>query len=129
MISLILSPTPPSHLAKGLPGAQYRDNALSKARFEPTAGRWTAISLEASRRQFRWEAPFNLFLDPITARSFHDETLPHDGAETAHSCSMCDPALLLDGDQRGRPGIRDGTRQRRGRSYGERHGREIQGNR
>ena len=71
MTSLIPSPTPPSHLAKGHPGAQYRDHALSKARFEPTAGRWTAISLPASRRQFRWEDPFNLSLDPITARSFH----------------------------------------------------------
>ena len=61
-------------LAKGHPGAQYRDNALSKARFE-----------------FRWEELFNLSLDPITARSFHDETLPQDGAKTAHFCSMCGP--------------------------------------
>ncbi len=61
-------------LAKGHPGAQYRDNALSKARFE-----------------FRWEDQFNLSLDPITARSFHDETLPQDGAKTAHFCSMCGP--------------------------------------
>ncbi len=91
MISLIPSPTLPSHLAKGHPGAQYRDNALSKARFEPTAGRWTANSLPTSRRQFRWEDPFNLSLDPITARSFHDETLPQDGAKTAHFCSMCGP--------------------------------------
>jgi phosphomethylpyrimidine synthase len=74
MISLIPSPTPPSHLAKGHPGAQYRDNALSKARFE-----------------FRWEDQFNLSLDPITARSYHDETLPQDGAKTAHFCSMCGP--------------------------------------
>jgi len=58
-------------LAKGHPGAQYRDNALSKARFE-----------------FRWEDQFNLSLDPITARSFHDETLPQDGAKSAHFCSM-----------------------------------------
>jgi phosphomethylpyrimidine synthase len=71
MISLIPSPTPPSHFAKGHPGAQYRDNALSKARFE-----------------FRWEDQFNLSLDLITARSFHDETLPQDGAKTAHFCSM-----------------------------------------
>jgi phosphomethylpyrimidine synthase len=61
-------------LAKGHPGAQYRDNALSKARFE-----------------FRWEDQFNLSLDPETAREFHDETLPQDGAKTAHFCSMCGP--------------------------------------
>jgi phosphomethylpyrimidine synthase len=61
-------------LAKGHPGAQYRDNALSKARFE-----------------FRWEDQFNLSLDPTTAREFHDETLPADGAKTAHFCSMCGP--------------------------------------
>jgi phosphomethylpyrimidine synthase len=61
-------------LAKGHPGAQYRDNALSKARFE-----------------FRWDDQFNLGLDPVTARSFHDETLPQDGAKTAHFCSMCGP--------------------------------------
>ena len=61
-------------LAKGHPGAQIRDNALSKARFE-----------------FRWEDQFNLGLDPETARSYHDETLPQDGAKTAHFCSMCGP--------------------------------------
>ena len=61
-------------LAKGHPGAQYRDNALSKARFE-----------------FRWEDQFNLSLDPVTARKFHDETLPQEGAKTAHFCSMCGP--------------------------------------
>ena len=61
-------------LAKGHPGAQYRDNALSKARFE-----------------FRWEDQFNLSLDPETAREFHDETLPADGAKVAHFCSMCGP--------------------------------------
>ena len=61
-------------LAKGHPGAQYRDNALSKARFE-----------------FRWEDQFNLSLDPITARAFHDETLPQEGAKSAHFCSMCGP--------------------------------------
>jgi phosphomethylpyrimidine synthase len=61
-------------LAKGHPGAQYRDNAVSKARFE-----------------FRWEDQFNLSLDPETARSFHDETLPQEGAKTAHFCSMCGP--------------------------------------
>jgi phosphomethylpyrimidine synthase len=61
-------------LAKGHPGAQYRDNALSKARFE-----------------FRWEDQFSLSLDPVTAREFHDETLPQEGAKTAHFCSMCGP--------------------------------------
>jgi phosphomethylpyrimidine synthase len=61
-------------LAKGHPGAQYRDNAISKARFE-----------------FRWEDQFNLSLDPETALAFHDETLPTEGAKTAHFCSMCGP--------------------------------------
>ncbi|MFQ5344975.1 MAG: phosphomethylpyrimidine synthase ThiC [Mariprofundus sp.] len=61
-------------LAKGHPGAQQRDDALSKARFE-----------------FRWEDQFNLSLDPDTARSFHDETLPKDSAKVAHFCSMCGP--------------------------------------
>ncbi|HHH48101.1 MAG TPA: phosphomethylpyrimidine synthase ThiC [Gammaproteobacteria bacterium] len=61
-------------LAKGLPGAQLRDNALSKARFE-----------------FRWEDQFNLGLDPERAREYHDETLPKDSAKVAHFCSMCGP--------------------------------------
>jgi phosphomethylpyrimidine synthase len=61
-------------LAKGHPGAQHRDNALSKARFE-----------------FRWEDQFNLALDPDTAREYHDETLPAEGAKIAHFCSMCGP--------------------------------------
>ncbi|MFK8271178.1 phosphomethylpyrimidine synthase ThiC [Capnocytophaga stomatis] len=61
-------------LAKGHPGAQYRDNVLSKARFE-----------------FRWVDQFNLALDPDTAREFHDETLPAEGAKIAHFCSMCGP--------------------------------------
>ncbi len=61
-------------LAKGHPGSQLRDNALSKARFE-----------------FRWDDQFNLSLDPERARSFHDETLPAEGAKTAHFCSMCGP--------------------------------------
>jgi phosphomethylpyrimidine synthase len=61
-------------LAKGHPGAQGRDDALSKARFD-----------------FRWEDQFNLSLDPETAREFHDETLPADGAKVAHFCSMCGP--------------------------------------
>jgi phosphomethylpyrimidine synthase len=61
-------------LAKGHPGAQIRDNAISKARFE-----------------FRWEDQFNLALDPDTARAYHDETLPQEGAKVAHFCSMCGP--------------------------------------
>jgi len=61
-------------LAKGHPGAQFRDNTLSKARFE-----------------FRWEDQFNISLDPDTAREFHDESLPADGAKIAHFCSMCGP--------------------------------------
>ncbi|MEO8513337.1 MAG: phosphomethylpyrimidine synthase ThiC [Ignavibacteria bacterium] len=61
-------------LAKGHPGVQIRDNVLSKARFE-----------------FRWEDQFNLSLDPETAREFHDETLPAEGAKLAHFCSMCGP--------------------------------------
>src|SRR5207245_8954937 len=61
-------------LAKGHPGAQARDDALSKARFE-----------------FRWHDQFELSLDPETARAFHDETLPAEPAKTAHFCSMCGP--------------------------------------
>ncbi|PCH74373.1 MAG: phosphomethylpyrimidine synthase ThiC [Flavobacteriaceae bacterium] len=61
-------------LAKGHPGAQHRDDALSKARFE-----------------FRWEDQFNLALDPELAREYHDETLPAEGAKIAHFCSMCGP--------------------------------------
>lgn len=61
-------------LAKGHPGAQIRDNAMSKARFE-----------------FRWEDQFNLALDPHTARSYHDETLPQESGKVAHFCSMCGP--------------------------------------
>ena len=61
-------------LAKGHPRAQERDDALSKARFE-----------------FRWEDQFNLALDPVTARAYHDATLPADGAKVAHFCSMCGP--------------------------------------
>ena len=61
-------------LGKGHPGAQLRDNALSKARFE-----------------FRWQDQFNLGLDPDTAKEFHDETLPQEGAKVAHFCSMCGP--------------------------------------
>ncbi|MBM3203894.1 phosphomethylpyrimidine synthase ThiC, partial [Candidatus Woesearchaeota archaeon] len=61
-------------LGKGHPGAQARDNALSKARFE-----------------FRWQDQFNLSLDPEKALEFHDETLPQEGAKLAHFCSMCGP--------------------------------------
>jgi len=61
-------------LAKGLPGVQIRDNALSKARFE-----------------FRWEDQFNLSLDPERAREYHDQTMPHDSHKVAHFCSMCGP--------------------------------------
>jgi phosphomethylpyrimidine synthase len=61
-------------LAKGHPGAQHRDDALSRARFD-----------------FRWGDQFNLSLDPDTAHSFHDETLPAEGAKVAHFCSMCGP--------------------------------------
>ena len=77
-------------LAKGHPGAQRRDNALSKARFE-----------------FRWEDQFNLGLDPDTARAFHDETLPKPAAKTAHFCSMCGPkfcSMKLSQDVRERYG-------------------------
>jgi phosphomethylpyrimidine synthase len=61
-------------LAKGHPGTQHRDNALSQARFE-----------------FRWQDQFNLSLDPETAKDFHDATLPAQGAKLAHFCSMCGP--------------------------------------
>jgi phosphomethylpyrimidine synthase len=61
-------------LAKGHPRAREWDDALSKARYE-----------------FRWEDQFNLSLDPVTAKAFHDETLPADGAKVAHFCSMCGP--------------------------------------
>jgi phosphomethylpyrimidine synthase len=61
-------------LAKGHPAAQVRDDALSKARFE-----------------FRWRDQFNLSLDPDTAEQYHDQTLPAEGAKSAHFCSMCGP--------------------------------------
>jgi phosphomethylpyrimidine synthase len=61
-------------LAKGIPGAQVRDNAMSKARFE-----------------FRWEDQFNLGLDPERAREYHDETMPKQAHKVAHFCSMCGP--------------------------------------
>ena len=64
--------------AKGHPGAQIRDDALSKARFE-----------------FRWHDQFNLSLDPERAVEYHDETLPAEGAKTAHFCSMCGPKFSV----------------------------------
>jgi phosphomethylpyrimidine synthase len=63
-----------SDLAKGHPGAKFRDDAISKARFD-----------------FRWKDQFNLSLDPTTAKDFHDQTLPSEGAKLAHFCSMCGP--------------------------------------
>ena len=80
-------------LAKGHPGAQWRDNALSKARFE-----------------FRWTDQFNLSLAPDKARDFHDETLPQDSAKGAHFCSMCGPQFCA-------MKITDDVRQ-----YAEKHG-------
>lgn len=85
-------------LAKGHPGAQLRDNALSKARFE-----------------FRWEDQFNLGLDPDTARSYHDETLPKESGKIAHFCSMCGPkfcSMKISQDVR---------------NYAREHGYEVQG--
>jgi hypothetical protein len=91
-------------LAKGHPGAQMRDNALSKARFE-----------------FRWEDQFNLGLDPDKAREFHDETLPKDSAKVAHFCSMR-AALLLDEDHAGRARLRRPTGRVGNRGAAEGHG-------
>ena len=88
-------------LMKGHSGARYRDNAISKARFEWSG--WEADDIDGHVRegngrslweqtsQFRWEDQFNLSLDAETARDFHDETLPAEGAKTAHFCSMCGP--------------------------------------
>lgn len=86
-------------LAKGHPGAQLRDNALSKARFE-----------------FRWEDQFNLGLDPDTARSYHDETLPKESGKVAHFCSMCGPkfcSMKISQD------VRDYARDNGYESYGD----------
>ena len=79
-------------LAKGHKGAQDRDNALSKARFE-----------------FRWRDQFHLSLDPERALEYHDETLPAEGAKTAHFCSMCGPKFC---SMRISHDIRDSTRQK-----------------
>jgi phosphomethylpyrimidine synthase len=88
-------------LAKGHPDAQYCDNALSKARFDSNRlgsgekdfaerkADWPRLWAQPS--QFRWEDQFNLSLDLVTAREFHDEALPQEGAKTAHFCSMCGP--------------------------------------
>jgi phosphomethylpyrimidine synthase len=79
-------------LAKGHPRAQAWDDALSKARFE-----------------FRWQDQFNLALDPVTARAFHDETLPAEGAKVAHFCSMCGPKFCsMELTQQIRAGAADG---------------------
>ncbi len=86
-------------LAKGHPGAQLRDNALSKARFE-----------------FRWEDQFNLGLDPDTARSYHDETLPKESGKVAHFCSMCGPkfcSMKISQD------VRDYAKEQGYESYGD----------
>ncbi|MEA2553736.1 MAG: phosphomethylpyrimidine synthase [Fimbriimonadaceae bacterium] len=85
-------------LAKGHPGAQAWDDALSKARFE-----------------FRWEDQFNLALDPQTARAYHDETLPQDGAKVAHFCSMCGPkfcSMKISQDIRDYAAAQEGLKQK-----------------
>ena len=85
-------------LAKGHPGAQKRDDALSKARFE-----------------FRWEDQFNLSLDPETAREYHDETLPNQAAKSAHFCSMCGPqfcSMKLTQEVRDLEAAREGMQQK-----------------
>ena len=92
----MVAATPVAH-----PGAQYRDNALSKARFDSSrlgSGEKDFAERKAFRPRlraqpspFRWEDQCNLSLDPVTAREFHDETLPQEGAKTAHFCSMCGP--------------------------------------
>ena len=77
-------------LAKGHPRAREWDDALSKARFD-----------------FRWEDQFNLALDPVTARAYHDETLPADGAKVAHFCSMCGPKFCSHGADAAGQGLRE----------------------
>ncbi len=94
-------------LAKGHPGAQLRDNAISKARFE-----------------FRWEDQFNLSLDPETAREFHDETLPQEGAKAAHFCSMCGH-ILFDEDHAGCTRLRRAEGIGRASSVGSELSREM----
>ena len=94
-------------LAKGHPRAREWDDALSKARFE-----------------FRWEDQFNLALDPVTARAFHDETLPAEGAKVAHFCSMCGPEVLQHGADAAGARLRARARRRRTARGRGRHGRE-----
>jgi phosphomethylpyrimidine synthase len=101
-------------LAKGHPGAQEWDDALSRARFE-----------------FRWDDQFNLSLDPETARSMHDETLPAQGAKTAHFCSMCGPkfcSMRITQDIRdfaARTGVKDEDAVRAGLEEKAREFREL----
>ena len=98
-------------LAKGHPGAQYRDNALEQGALRIPLGRPVQP----------------VSLDPVTAREFHDETLPQEGAKTAHFCSMCGPHFCSHEDHRRRPQIRRRTRHRRGRGAEERDGRKVEG--
>ena len=97
-------------VAKGHPMAQQWDDALSKARFE-----------------FRWEDQFNLALDPDTARDYHDETLPAQGAKVAHFCSMCGPKILRHEDNPGREGVRPEHRCSSGNGLVGRDGGEGRG--
>jgi phosphomethylpyrimidine synthase len=100
-----------SDLAKGHPAAQLRDDALSRAAFD-----------------FRWTDQFNLGLDPDTAKSFHDETLPKEAHKVAHFCSMCGPKVLLDEDHAGRAGLRgDAERSGGGGDVGAGHHRGWHG--
>lgn len=96
-------------LAKGHPGAQIRDNAMSKARFE-----------------FRWEDQFNLALDPATARAYHDETLPQESGKVAHFCSMCGPkfcSMKISQEVRDYAAARGGHQA--DRSAADRHGENV----
>jgi len=95
-------------LAKGHPGAQHWDDALSQARFD-----------------FRWEDQFNLSLDPETARSMHDESLPAAGAKVAHFCSMCGPKFCSMRITAGHPRLRARPRSRRGPGGAARDGGEV----
>jgi NADPH-dependent glutamate synthase beta subunit-like oxidoreductase len=77
--------------------------------------------LSKARFEFRWEDQFNLSLDPVTAREFHDETLPQEGAKTAHFCSMCGPHFCSMKITEDVPQIRRRTRHRRGRESAVAH--------
>ena len=97
-------------LAKGHPAAKLRDDALSRARFD-----------------FRWRDQFNLSLDPDTAEQYHDQTLPAEGAKTAHFCSHVRPQILLDEDHAGGEGLcADGGAEGGVSQCGRRHGRDEQ---